>query len=210
MSHVRHPIEEESFRIIESFRDWSAYSLAEKEILKRLVHTTGDPTVVDNITISDGAIAAARFAFSQKATVITDVTMVQYGLNRINRERIGYDTFCGVHDKDAYSLAQSEGITRSSAAILSARKKFGDNVIVAVGNAPTALIDTVQAILQGWRPHLVIGFPVGFVNIIQSKQALLGQSLVPYIGNDGYRGGSPWAATTINALMTVFLEGYDA
>jgi precorrin-8X/cobalt-precorrin-8 methylmutase len=208
MSHVRHPIEAESFRIIESLHDWSVYSKAEKEVLQRIVHSTGDPEVVHGLTISDGAIEGAVNAFKNHAAIVTDVTMVQHGFNRKNRERIQYETYCGVHDPESYALAETEGVTRSSAAIMQAQKKFGDNVIVAVGNAPTALIETVRLIEKGWRPHLVIGLPVGFVNTRECKDAIRGQHDVPYITNEGFRGGSTWTVAAMNALMTVYLEGY--
>ena len=99
-------------------------------------------------------------------------------------------------------LAQNAGITRSAAGIRRAWEKFGNDVIVAIGDAPTAIAETIRLVREsGWRPQLVIGLPVGFVGTRECKDELRRCLQVPRITNSGTRGGSPWAASVVNALM---------
>ena len=211
-----HPIEAESFRIIEAGRDWSAYSVQERRVLQRLVHTSGDFDLVDDVFLSPGAVETGIRALLRCRRVVTDVTMVQSGLKRSLLEQLGIDTWCGVHDRESSLLAQACGITRSAAGIQRAWQKWGNDIIVAIGDAPTAVTETVRLIRdQGWRPQLVIGLPVGFVGTRESKDELRRCMQVPRITNTGTRGGSPWAAATVNALMIGALdylagEGEDA
>ena len=135
-------------------------------------------------------------------TVVTDVTMVQSGLKREVLARLGVNVWCGVHDPETYLLAEQYGLTRSAAGIRRAYEKFGNDCLVAIGDAPTAIFEAVRLIReQGWRPALVIGLPVGFVGTEESKQALRRCLSVPRVTNAGYRGGSPWASSVVNACL---------
>jgi precorrin-8X/cobalt-precorrin-8 methylmutase len=197
-----HPIEAESFRIIAAGRDWSAFPAAHLTALQRLVHTSGDFNAVDDLYFSPGAIETGIRALLRCKRVVTDVTMVQTGLKRALLEQLGIQTWCGVHDRETALMAQAQGITRSAAGIRRAWEKFGNDVIVAIGDAPTAIVETTRLIREhGWRPQLVIGLPVGFVGTRESKDDLRRCMQVPRITNSGTRGGSPWAATVVNALM---------
>ncbi|MHB8353558.1 MAG: precorrin-8X methylmutase, partial [Burkholderiales bacterium] len=112
------------------------------------------------------------------------------------------ETWCGVHARETALLAEAQGITRSAAGIRLAWEKFGNNLIVAVGDAPTAIMETVRLVREhGWRPQLVIGLPVGFVGTRECKEELRRLIQVPRITNRGTQGGSPWAASIVNALM---------
>ena len=197
-----HPIEAESFRIIAAGRDWSGFPQAHLTVLQRLVHTSGDFDAVDDIYFSSGAVETGIRALLRCKRVVTDVTMVQTGLKRALLEQLGIDTWCVVHDRETHLMAQAHGITRSAAGIRRAWEKFGNDVVLAIGDAPTALVEATRLIREhGWRPQLVIGLPVGFVGTRESKDELRRCLRVPRITNSGTRGGSPWAASVVNALM---------
>ena len=200
--YLPHPIEAESFRIIAAGRDWSGFPAAHLTVLQRLVHTSGDFNAVDDIFISPGAIETGIRALLRCKRVVTDVTMVQTGLKRALLEQLGIETWCGVHDRETALMAQAQGITRSAAGIRRAWEKFGNDIVLAIGDAPTAIMEATRLIReQGWRPQLVIGLPVGFVGTCEAKEALKRCLQVPRISNSGTRGGSPWAASVVNGLM---------
>ncbi|CAN5720410.1 hypothetical protein BH10CYA1_BH10CYA1_48100 [soil metagenome] len=200
--YVPHPIEAQSFEIISNLYDWSKVKTEHHSILKRLVHTSGDLVCIDETFFSPGVVEIGIRAILRCRTVVTDVTMVQSGLKRLLIERLGVRTWCGVHDPETEMLAKAEAITRSAAGIRRAWLKFGNDVIVAIGDAPTAVAETVRLIEEcRWRPQLVIGLPVGFVGTVEAKQQLKECLTVPRITNSGTRGGSPWAAATVNALL---------
>ena len=197
-----HPIEAESFRIIEAGRDWSATPEGERRVSQRLVHTSGDFDIVDELFFSTGAVEIGVRALLRCRRVVTDVTMVASGLKRSLLQQLDIDVWCGVHDRETHVLAQNAGITRSAAGIRRAWEKWGNDVIVAIGDAPTAIAETTRLVREsGWRPQLVIGLPVGFVGTRECKDELRRCLQVPRITNSGTRGGSPWAASVVNALM---------
>jgi precorrin-8X/cobalt-precorrin-8 methylmutase len=200
--YLPHPIESESFRIINAGRDWSVIPEPERDILKRLVHTSGDFNVVDEVFISPGAVPAGIRALSQRVPIVTDVAMVQSGLRRNLLDRFAIETICTVHDEETNLLAEATGITRSAAGVRRAWMQFGNRLILAIGDAPTAVEEAVKLVHeQRWRPHLIIGLPVGFVGTEQSKEKLRRCLCVPRITNRGTRGGSPWAAAVVNAML---------
>ncbi len=200
--YLPHPIEAQSFQIIETLRDWSAVPAEQRYAMQRLVHTAGDPSIVDDLYFSPGAVEAGVVALLRGLTVVTDVTMVQSGLKREVLARVGVSAWCGVHDTETYLLAQQTGLTRSAAGIRRAYEKFGNDCIVAIGDAPTAIFEAVRLIKERqWRPGLVIGLPVGFVGTQESKAALRSCLSVPRITNQGFRGGSPWASSVVNACL---------
>lgn len=197
-----HPIEQQSFDIIEGLYDWDSVPESDRYAMQRLVHTAGDPQIVPELFFSSGAVEAGIMAILRGLTVVTDVTMVQSGLKREVLARLGVNVWCGVHDEETYLLSKQAGTTRSAAGIRRAYEKFGNDCIVAIGDAPTAIFETVRLIKeQRWRPSLVIGLPVGFVGTQESKAALKTCLSVPRITNPSYRGGSPWASSVVNACM---------
>ena len=200
--YVLHPIEEESFRIIEELRDWSSVPEPEKSVLQRLVHASGDPDIADDIFISPGAVEVGIKALSRRIPIVTDVTMVQSGLRRALLESLGIPTVCTVHEEETRLLAESAGITRSAAGIRRAFDLFGNDLLLAIGDAPTAIEEAVSLVTERrWRPHLIIGLPVGFVDTRECKEKLRSCLRVPRITNRGTRGGSPWAAAVVNAML---------
>ena len=201
-AYVPHPIEAESFRIIAAGRDWSNFPPEQLTVLQRLVHTSGDFEAVNDLYFSAGAIESGIRALLRCRRVVVDVTMVQSGLKRALIEQLGIETWCGVHDRETYLMAEAHGITRSAAGIRRAWEKFGNDIILAIGDAPTAIMEATRLIREhGWRPQLVVGLPVGFVGTRECKDELKRCLQVPRITNSGTRGGSPWAATIVNALM---------
>jgi precorrin-8X/cobalt-precorrin-8 methylmutase len=201
-AYVPHPIEKESFEIIAAGRDWSPFPASQLTILQRLVHTSGDFSAPDDIFFSPGAVEAGMRALLRCKRVVTDVTMVQTGLKRALLEQLGIDTWCGVHDRETHLMSESLGITRSAAGIRRGFEKWGNDVVVAIGDAPTAIAEAVRLIRDhGWRPQLVIGLPVGFVGTRETKELLRRCLQVPRITNSGTRGGSPWAASVVNGMM---------
>ena len=200
--YVPHPIEAESFRIIAAGRDWSGFPETHLTVLQRLVHTSGDFNAVDDIYFSAGAVETGIRALLRCKMIVTDVTMVQTGLKRALLEQLGIATWCGVHDRETALMAESQNITRSAAGMRRAFEKFGNDIVLSIGDAPTAIMEAVRLIRDhGWRPQLVIGLPVGFVGTCESKAALKRCLQVPRITNTGTRGGSPWAASVVNGLM---------
>jgi len=210
-TYVPHPIEAESFQIIAAGRDWSGFLPDQLTVLQRIVHTSGDFNAVDDFYFSPGAIDSGIRALLRCRRIVTDVTMVQTGLKRELLEQLGIDTWCGVHDRETHLMAAQYGITRSAAGIRRGWEKFGNDVIVAIGDAPTAIAEAVRLIREhGWRPQLVVGLPVGFVGTRETKELLRRSLQVPRITNSGTRGGSPWAASVVNGLMIDALNGLAA
>jgi precorrin-8X/cobalt-precorrin-8 methylmutase len=197
-----HPIEAESFKIIAAGRDWSQMSQGQRRVAQRLVHTSGDFNIVDELFFSAGAVEAGVRALLRCRRVVTDVTMVSSGLKRSLLQQLDIDVWCGVHDRETHVLSENAGITRSAAGIRRAWEKWGNDIVLAIGDAPTAIVETTRLIREvGWRPQLVVGLPVGFVGTRESKDELRRCLQVPRITNSGTRGGSPWAASVINAMM---------
>jgi precorrin-8X/cobalt-precorrin-8 methylmutase len=206
--YLPHPIEKESFEIIAAGRDWSAFPASQLTVLQRLVHTSGDFNAVDDIYFSPGAVETGIRALLRCKRIVTDVTMVQTGLKRELLEQLGIATWCGVHDRETHLMSQTQGVTRSAAGIRRAWEKFGNDVVLAIGDAPTAIVEATRLIREhGWRPQLLIGLPVGFVGTRESKADLQRCLQVPRITNSGTRGGSPWAASVVNGLMIDALNG---
>lgn len=200
--YAPHPIEAESYRIIAEGRDWSTFPQAHRPVLHRLVHTTGDFGIADDIYFSPGAVDAGIRALLRCRRVVTDVTMVETGLKRELIEQLGIQTWCGVHDRETRLISDANDITRCAAGIRRAWEKYGNDVVVAIGDAPSAITETTRLVREhGWRPQLVVGLPVGFVGTRESKDDLRRCMQVPRITNSGTRGGSPWAASVVNALM---------
>jgi len=198
-------IERESFRIIEE--EFSSRTGMNKKmfldhefaILQRVIHATGDFSFAQSIRFHPAAIDSGLRAIRNGRNIYTDVTMVAAGIGRKLSAANSGQVICRVSDDDVGRLAKERGKTRSETALaLSSADNIG---IVAVGNAPTALLAAMDLIAEGKLvPDLIIGVPVGFVNAAESKDLLLQQE-TPYITVLGRRGGSPVAAAIVNALL---------
>ena len=192
-------IEQRSMEIIES--ELSVAIPAEnKAVVKRVIHCTADFDYAENLAFSDGAVNRALEALRRGCDIVTDTNMAKAGINKAAAEKLGCKIFCFMSDPDIAESAKSRGCTRAAASM---EKAAGLNrpLIFAIGNAPTALLRLRELIDEGRvKPELVIGVPVGFVNIIESKTAIMGAG-VPYIVAKGRKGGSNVAAAIVNALM---------
>lgn len=192
-------IEKRSFEIIE---DELKVDIEEKykPIIKRVIHTTADFEYVNALCFSEDVVDIAIKAIKEGAVIVTDTNMGKAGINKKNLTHYGVEVYCFMADDDVAEQAKREGITRAMASIdkaLTLNKK----IIFAIGNAPTALIRLYELIQENKiKPELIIGVPVGFVNVIESKELIMTAG-IPYIVARGRKGGSNVAASICNALL---------
>ena len=192
-------IEKRSFEIIESELP-HPIDPALAPIIKRVIHTSADFDYADNLCFSDGVVAKANEAIKAGACIVTDTQMAKAGINKKNLARYGGEVYCFIADEDVAKAAKEQGTTRSAASMDKAAA-LGRPLIFAIGNAPTALVRICELIEEGkLDPKLVIGVPVGFVNVVQSKEMIMKEP-VPYIVARGRKGGSNVAACIVNALL---------
>ncbi len=192
-------IEAESFRIITRELGETRFSDLQFPVVRRIIHATGDFDFARIIRFSPGAVEAGISAISSGKNILVDVTMAAAGVTRSLLRRTGGEVVCRLAEEETVQLARERRITRSEAAVLRA---VDDNIgIVAVGNAPTALLKTMELIDAGrLSPALVIGVPVGFVNAAESKEMLVAGTY-PHITCLGRKGGTPVAVAAVNALL---------
>jgi len=203
-------IEAESFRIIEhEFLEQTGhrpdeYQPARFKIIQRVVHATGDFSFAHTLTFHEQAIQAGLASIRSGRNILIDVNMGASGISRAKLQHFGGEVVCRIGDTAVVQRARSRGLTRSEAAFELATE---DNIgIVAVGNAPTALLAAMRLIEEGTlKPDLVIGAPVGFVNAQESKEILSAKSY-PFIAALGRKGGTPVAVAIINALLRLAEE----
>jgi precorrin-8X/cobalt-precorrin-8 methylmutase len=192
-------IEKRSFEIIESELP---HPLDPRlaPIIKRVIHTTADFEYATSLCFSEGAVERAHRAIRSGACIVTDTNMAKAGVNQAVLKTYGGEVFCFMADRDIARAAKENGTTRAVASMEQACTLERD-LIFAVGNAPTALVRLYELICEGRiSPKLVIGVPVGFVNVVQAKELIM-ESGVPYIVARGRKGGSNVAAAICNALL---------
>lgn len=198
-------IEKESMRIIaeELQAMGKEIPVDRAAVVKRVIHTTADFEYADNLVFTDGAVARAKEALMAGCTVVTDTNMALAGISKATLARVGGQAVCYMADPEVAEAAKAAGTTRAYAAMGIAADRH-QGAIFAVGNAPTALIRLTELISQGFRPALVIGVPVGFVNVVESKEMVLAaarEAGVPAIMAMGRKGGSGVAAAIVNAML---------
>ncbi len=192
-------IERRSFEIIESELKTEIPENI-KPVVIRAIHTTADFDYAENLYFSDNVIDTALKVLDMGAVIVTDTNMAKAGINKSALARHGCDCMCFMADEDIAETAKRNGTTRAAASVDKAAK-LGKPVIYAAGNAPTALVRLCDHISAGdFIPELVIGAPVGFVNVVQSKEMLIASG-VPCIVARGRKGGSNVAAAICNALL---------
>ena len=199
-------IEQESFRIIASECDLhTRLPLAEWRVARRLIHTTADLQIAETLRFRHDPINAGLQALRAGASIFCDSKMIRSGLSLERLRRLSplyteEKLHCYISDPDVLLQAERENRTRALCSAEKARPML-DGAIVLIGNAPLALARIARYILEeGVRPALVVGMPVGFVNVVESK-ALLGECPVPQIVLEGRRGGSALAVTTLHAIL---------
>ena len=177
----------------------------ERYVLGRIVRAEGEPQIVKSVRFSDDAVELGIAALRAGATIVTDVRMVEVGTSKALLRRAGNPITTMIDAPTVAERAKREGITRSAAAIRELTPKI-DGAVVAVGNAPTALLALLDSVDEGTaHPALIIGMPVGFVACAESKAELARRS-VAHITILGNRGGSSAAAATLNALLSLTME----
>lgn len=169
-------------------------------ILKRVIHTTADFDYADNLIFTPGAVAAGLAAIRSGCILVTDTQMARAGVNKKVLERFGGETLCFMSDPDVAAEAKARGVTRATVSMERAAA-LERPLILALGNAPTALVRACELMEEGaLKPALVIGVPVGFVNVVESKELLLAMP-GEHIVARGRKGGSNVAAAICNALL---------
>lgn len=208
---IRDPylIEEESFRVIDSeLSPHFGFNPEEHALVRRVIHATADFDFARNLRWHKEAFNAFRQAVKDKAPLVCDVQMVQAGVSKVRLEKFGMPVLCPIGDADVAEAAKAAGHTRAIEAIRKIRR-MGQGGVLVIGNAPTALTEAIRLVREeAWRPHLIIGVPVGFVSAAESKQSLADGDAdpVPYITCIGRKGGSPAAVSAVNALL-LMVEG---
>ena len=195
-------IEKRSFEIITEELGDRVLLPGTEPIVKRCIHTSADFDYADNLVFSDHAVDRALDAVRRGASIVTDTQMARAGINKKRLARYGGEVHCFMSDEDVAETARLNGTTRAAACMDKAAELYGnERLIFAVGNAPTALVRLYELVNEGvLRPELIIGVPVGFVNVVQSKELIM-QTDVPYIVARGRKGGSNIAACIVNALL---------
>ncbi|MDR3088743.1 MAG: precorrin-8X methylmutase [Desulfobulbaceae bacterium] len=201
-------IEKESFRIIFAELGPHSFDAATLSIVQRVIHATGDFSFAENLHFSADAIVRGITALRQGKDILTDVTMVKAGISKAMFARWHGAIRCGVDDPAVAAAAKRYQRTRSQVAM---ERLLDESVgIVAIGNAPTALLQIID-MLDGFAPRkapLVIGTPVGFVNAAESKDLLIASGRC-HIACRGRKGGSPVAAAIVNALLRLAIQEED-
>lgn len=180
-------------------------------VVRRVVHTTADFDYAENLRFSPGAAKMGAAALRGGTPIVTDTNMALAGVSKPGLKKLGSEAFCYMADEAVAADAKREGTTRAVAAMRRAAREH-PGAILAVGNAPTALLEIVELIERGLRPALVIGVPVGFVNVVESKERLFAaceKYNVPVIAAMGRKGGSNVAAAICNALIYSAAEMLD-
>ena len=198
-------IEKRSFEIITELLGDTPIAPENELVVKRVIHTSADFDYAKNLTFSEGAVAKGIAALRGGCDIVTDTQMARAGINKTILGKLGGEVHCFMSDPDVAAEAKERGITR---AIVSMEKaaKLGKPCIFAIGNAPTALIAIKELMEAGkLHPALIIGVPVGFVNVVESKELIIG-SQVPYIVARGRKGGSNVAAAICNAMLYQILR----
>ena len=193
-------IEERSMEIIGQELGDRVFPADQLPVIKRAIHTSADFDYADNLVFSDGAVEKGIAAIKGGCTIVTDTQMAFSGVNKKVLEKFGGKAVCFMSDPDVAAEAKARGKTRATVSMERAAALEGP-VILAVGNAPTALVRACELIEEGkWAPALIIGVPVGFVNVVESKELLLTMG-TPHIVARGRKGGSNIAAAICNALL---------
>ncbi len=198
-------IERASMEIINSELTERGILLAEDtaDVVRRVIHATADFDYAENLRFSPGAVERAVGALRSGASVVTDTNMALSGVSGPGLRRLNGSKHCFMADPQVAMEAKERGTTRAVVSVEKAAEAL-PNCIYAVGNAPTALLELVRQMEQGFRPALIVGVPVGFVNVLEAKEAVWEACLrleVPAIVAMGRKGGSTVAAAILNALI---------
>ena len=205
MDYVKNPkeIEDKSMQIIYDYVKDLGLTDDEVRVVSRTVHASGDVEYAQLFKMIPDAVQKGIEALDNGADIYTDVEMVRTGISKPALKLRGNEVHCLIKDENVAKMAKELGVTRSIAAMRTFGKQL-EGQIVAIGNAPTALFEVIRLMNEeNIRPAAIIGTPVGFVGAAESKDLLIAESKVPYITVTGTKGGSPIAASCINAVMYI-------
>ena len=201
-------IEDESMQIIENEIGNHSYNEQEWPIVRRIIHSTADFDFArDNkIIFHKDAIKNGLEALKNGSSIVVDVNGIIGLLNKQNPKDFGNNVICNISEPSLMDAAKKEGKTRAQMSMRIAKEDMNGGIVV-VGNAPTALLEVMEMIREGiTKPALVIGIPVGFVSAVESKDELSKMD-IPFITNQGRKGGSPCASAIVNALYKLLRQG---
>ena len=194
-------IEKRSFAIITELLGDTRLEPENALVIKRVIHTTADFDYVQNLTFSPHAVARGIQALKEGCDIVTDTQMAKAGINKSILAKLGGQVHCFMSDEDVAREAKERGVTRAMVSMEHAAR-LEKPCIFAIGNAPTALVSIHQLMEEDkLHPALVIGVPVGFVNVVESKEEIIEANLAPYIVARGRKGGSNVAAAICNAML---------
>lgn len=193
-------IEKRSFEIITQLLGDTPMEPENEPVIKRVIHTSADFDYAQNLVFSPGAVQIGLEALRSGCDIVTDTQMAKAGINKTALGKLGGTVHCFMSDEDVAREAKQRGVTRATVSMERAAA-LDKRCIFAIGNAPTALIAIKELMDAGkLRPALIIGVPVGFVNVVESKELIIA-SQVPHIVARGRKGGSNVAAAICNALL---------
>ena len=194
-------IEARSFEIITQILGDRVLDPENELVIKRAIHTTADFDYADNLVFSEHAVKTGIEALRAGCDIVTDTQMAKAGINKTNLASLGGEVHCFMSDADVAAEAKARGVTRAFVSMEKAAR-LQKPCIFAIGNAPTALAALEELMeADALHPALIIGVPVGFVNVVESKELILAQHRAPYIIARGRKGGSNVAAAICNALL---------
>ncbi|HHM05803.1 MAG TPA: precorrin-8X methylmutase [Gammaproteobacteria bacterium] len=198
-------IEHDSFAIVDSEAGEHGYTAEQWQVVRRMIHATADFEFNGLTEFHPAAVDAGVNALFNGAPVVADVEMICVGLSAPRLAHFGVDTHQFIADEDVITKAKARNCTRA----VQAMRKAGEagllsGAIIAIGNAPTALLEVVQMVRnEGVQPALVVGMPVGFVSAAESKDALAGLDKTPWIITRGRKGGSTLVVAALHALLAL-------
>ena len=201
-------IEDESMQIIENEIGSHPYNEQEWPIVRRIIHSTADFDFArDNkIIFHKNAIQSCLDALKNGCSVIDDVNGIVGLMNKQNPKDFGNNVICNISKPSLIEASKKENKTRAQMSMRIAKEDMNGGIVV-IGNAPTALLEVMEMVGEGiTKPALVIGIPVGFVSAVESKEELAKMD-IPFITNQGRKGGSPCASAIVNALYKLLRQG---
>lgn len=206
-------IESESMRIIgeELAQRGIALEPGTEAVVRRVIHTTADFDYAQNLRFTQGAVERAAEAFRAGAAIVTDTNMARSGVSKAALSKLGGAVHCFMADPDVAQAARAQGTTRAVVCMEKAAREY-PGAVLAVGNAPTALLKLCELMEGGLRPALVVAVPVGFVNVVESKERIFEvceRFGVPCVAAMGRKGGSNVAAAICNAILYTALDAVD-
>ena len=194
-------IERRSFEIITELLGDRKLDPENELVIKRAIHTTADFDYADNLVFSDHAVTKGVEALRAGCDIVTDTQMAKAGINKTILASLGGEVHCFMSDPDVAAEAKARGVTRAIVSMERAAQ-LPKPCIFAIGNAPTALV-SLESLMEADKLHpaLIIGVPVGFVNVVESKELVIANCRAPYIVARGRKGGSNVAAAICNAML---------